>query len=85
MKSTLAETVAQIPAKRWFAIRRALDMPVEEITEDPIALLVVACNEVNRAVTGKDDWARFLDATLGELTSMLEAEDADSKSEDASA
>lgn len=83
---SVAETIASIPARRWFAIRRALDMPVEEITEDPIALMVVACNEQHRAVTGKDDWSRFLDASLTELSSMLEASedgDADPKSDDA--
>lgn len=84
-QTDLSTLISGISARRWFAIRRALDMPVEEITEDPIALMVVAANEAHRAATGKDDWARFLDSSLPDLTSALGlgGDDDDSKSDDA--
>lgn len=80
----LDQLILKIPAKRWFLIRRALNMPTGEILEDLVAQLVVAANERNRKTTKKDDFVRFLEMTFEELSAFVGVEvagDDDSKSD----
>lgn len=65
---SVGDLVNRIPARRWFAIRRALDMTFEDIIQDPVAMMCVAANEKHRERHGRDDWDTVLNMGLTELT-----------------
>lgn len=60
-----------VTARRWFGIRRALDMTSDEILEDPVACMVVVAHERGRGNAGRDEWDKYLNLNMAELTDML--------------
>lgn len=70
-KPDIDQLMLQIPARRWLAIRRAMDATSTEILNDIVMQLVVAANEQNRAGTGRDDWDRFLNLGFTDLSLFL--------------
>lgn len=60
-----------IPAKRWFLIRKRMQLSSSEIADDLVMKMVVAANELHRQETGRDAFEWFSDATFGELSVYL--------------
>lgn len=70
-----------IPAKRWFLIRKRMQLSSSEIADDLVMKMVVAANELHRKETGRDDFEGFSNATFGELSVYLGLMDPDTLSE----
>lgn len=86
------DMIKNIPARRWFLIRKRLDMTEDEIFDSMAAIAVVAANEAYRGEQAeqgtpapRDDYERFLSMGLFELMEYTGITTTDDNPDDAAA
>lgn len=72
--SKIGEYLNGIPARRWHIIALRTEFSEDQILDSPALTLAICANEKHRAETGRDDYPRFLDMGMGDLTEYLGAD-----------